>query len=92
MWLLKFHIAVSILCLLTCDGFLIACKKGIEENGWTSVKKSLFRRIVNHWIYFIPLMNVLAIVTTFMMISVKKSKYNKFIKEHGGENEQNNKN
>ena len=82
MWLLKLHIAISILCLLTCDGFQILCKQGIEENGWKSEKKnSLFKRIINHWIYFIPLMNFITVIATFMTIAVKKTEYDDFAKK-----------
>ena len=88
MWLLRLHIAVSILCLLTCDGFCILCKQGIEENGWKTEKKSLFKRIINHWIYFIPLMNFIAVIATFMMISVKKTKYEEFAKKQEGKKDE----
>ena len=81
MWLLKLHIAISVLCLLTCDGFCILGKQMIEDNGWKAEKKGLFKRILNHWIYFIPLMNFIAVIATFMMLTVKKTKYEEFAKK-----------
>ena len=81
MWLLKFHIAFSILCLLTADGFAVICKDGIKENGWFSEKKkNIFKRIINHWVYFIPIMNLITVIATFMLITVKKTKWDEFSK------------
>lgn len=81
MWLLKFHIAFSILCLLTADGFAVIFRDGIKENGWVSEKKkNIFKRIFNHWVYFIPFMNLLTVIATFMMITVKKTKWDEFSK------------
>lgn len=89
MWLLKFHIAFSILCLLTADGFAVIFRDGIKENGWVSEKKkNIFKRIFNHWIYFIPLMNFIAVIATFMIISVKKTKYEEFAKKLEGKKDE----
>lgn len=76
MWLLHLHVAISILCLLIVDGFSIICRDSIKENGWTPEKKTPFiKRILNHWILFIPFMNFIAVITTFLMISMKKEDF-----------------
>ena len=76
MWLLHLHVAISILCLLIVDGFSIIGREAIKENGWIPEKKTpFFKRILNHWILFIPFMNFIAVITTFLMISMKKEDF-----------------
>ena len=69
MWLLKFHFAFSILCMLTIFGFYWIFRKTISENGWGhsrvkygSLKRCLlFLRGVLAFTLcaFIPVLNVM---------------------------------
>lgn len=78
MWLLKLHFSVSIMCLLTFIGFREIAKDQIKENGYMSNHKK--KSIWAYWIFFIPIMNVMCVVTLFMMIFMKKNELEEFIK------------
>ena len=76
MWLLKLHIAISILCLLTFVGFKSVFKDKIKEHGYsTNEKKST---ILDYWVFLIPLLNIAMTITVFVAISIKKEDLNRF--------------
>lgn len=88
MWLLRLHIAISILLLLTGEGAFIVFRKIVIDNGWEVSKgiKRIICFIKRCLMYFIPLINFLIIITTLIMIFVKKEKYEKEIKERVRQN------
>lgn len=72
MWLLKLHIAFSILCLLTFVGFRTVFKDLILENGYEPSKKKA--GIGSYWVFFIPLLNIAFVLMLFVMMVVKQEK------------------
>lgn len=71
MWILNFHIAFSILCMLTFGGFRTVFKEQIIKNGYKSKgKKKPFIFIM--WIFFIPFLNVFTLIALFLMITKTK--------------------
>ena len=75
MWLIKLHIAVSILCLITFIGFKIVSKETIKSNGWLSGQKG---NILAYLAFFVPIMNVLMVLVLFLMIGMKKEEWERF--------------
>lgn len=73
MWLLKFHIAFSILCIITFCGFAKVCKEQIKQNGWLGEKKK--KEFFLWSLFFVPIMNVLFVFLLFMMIIMKKEDF-----------------
>ena len=85
MWLLRFHFAISVLCLITFIGFRAVYKDSIKENGWIDDKKP---KKMSAWLmFFVPLMNVLFVACLFMMILVKKQDFEKKCEEAKKNNE-----
>lgn len=83
MWLIRLHIAISILCLITFVGFKSVFKESIRNNGWLSEKK---KKNVFAWlVFFVPIMNILMILAVFMMIGMKKADFDELVK--AGESE-----
>lgn len=80
MWLLKFHLAVSILCWMTFVGFRTVFKDTIVKNGYQSSEKK--KRV--HWIFFVPLLNVGVVLVLLVMITMTKKELDKWIEEHKG--------
>ena len=79
MWLLRFHFAISVLCLITFIGFRTVYDDAIKENGWIDDKKP---KKMSAWlIFFVPLMNILSVACLFMMIFVKKQDFEKKCEE-----------
>jgi len=71
MWLIRLHIAISILCLITFIGFKSVCKETIRNNGWLSDKK---KKNVFAWlVFFVPIMNILMVLILFLMIGMKQA-------------------
>ncbi len=71
MWLLKLHFSISVLCLLTFLGFRKVFKEQIKENGYgLNQNKNIFSFIL---FFFVPILNVLMIISLFLMILVKKT-------------------
>ena len=81
MWLLKLHFAISILCLLTFVGFRTVGKEAIKNNGYESNEEKR-KNIFAYWIFFIPLLNVMATILVLVMISTKKTDLDKWVEEH----------
>lgn len=79
MWLLKLHIAFSILCLLTFVGFKTVFREMILENGYESNKKKA--GIKSYWVFFIPLLNIAFVLMLFVMMVVKKEKLLNWVEE-----------
>ena len=78
MWLLNFHLAVSILCLLTFLGFRAVFKEVIIQNGYTPSDK----KKKSYWIFFIPIMNICTTAMFFIMITMKKEDLDKWVADH----------
>lgn len=81
MWLIELHFSISVLCLLTFIGFRHILKDLFKKNGYIE-EKSKKKSIVNYWIFFVPFLNVMAVITEFIMFSVPKSDLEKWCKEH----------
>ena len=76
MWLLKLHFSISVLCLLSYFCILRFGRFRLSKNGWGypirgfSVKK--LRAIFGA---FIPILNVLLIITLVVMLCMKKKDF-----------------
>lgn len=70
MWLIKMHIAFSILCIITFLGFAKVYKDQIKENGWLSEDKKKSPGLFI--LFFVPIMNVIIVLALFVMIGTKK--------------------
>ena len=81
MWLLKLHFAISILCLLTFVGFKTIGKEAMKNNGYESNEKKK-KSILSYWIFFIPLLNIMAVIILLIMIGTKKADLDKWVEEH----------
>jgi len=81
MWLLKLHFAISILCLLTFAGFKTIGKDAIKNNGYENNEKKK-KSILAYWIFFVPLLNIMATISILVMISTKKTDLDKWVEEH----------
>ena len=70
MFLIKLHLAGSILCLLTFVGFCIVFKGTIKKNGWLDKESGwpLWKRAAGYLMLFVPILNILVLVCLFMMI------------------------
>lgn len=79
MWLLKLHIGVSILCLLTFYGFKVVFRELFKQNGYLSDdnkgKKSF-------WIFFIPILNVSVVCLMLIMMTMTKDELTKWCEDH----------
>lgn len=74
MWLLKLHFSISVLCLLTFLGFREVFKEQIKKNGYgLNQNKKIFSFISFILFFFVPILNVLMIISLFLMILVKKT-------------------
>lgn len=69
MWLLKLHIAISILCLLGTLGMTLAFKDRIKRfKSYRSSGKSIKRRTLKCFYFIFPVLNVLLFVTACVMV------------------------
>lgn len=82
MWLLKLHFSISVLCLITFIGFAKVFKENIKENGWKGEGNWKKNKVFICWIFFIPVMNIVAVLLTFMMIVTKKSEFDRMVEEN----------
>lgn len=80
MWLLKLHIAVSILCLLTFYGFKTVFKEMLEQNGYLKDKNKAKKKVF--WIFFVPILNVACVVMLFVMLTMTKEELTKWCEDH----------
>ena len=80
MWLLKFHLAFSILCLITFLGSREIYKDAIRKNGWKNEeeKKESFSAF---WVFFVPVINVMAVILVFVMAGMTKEKFDQMVEE-----------
>lgn len=75
MWLLKLHFSISVLCFLTYMGFRAVFKEKMKENGYLQEKK---KRKLSTWLLFlVPILNILLVITLFLMIVMKKDELDK---------------
>ena len=79
MWLLKLHIAISILCLLTFYGFRTVFNELLEQNGYLKVKG---QKKKGFWLFFVPILNVAFVVMLLVMLTTTKEELNKWCEEH----------
>lgn len=75
MWLIKLHIAISILCIITFIGFVKVCKETLKKNGWISETKK--RNILKWLAFFVPIMNVILVFILFIAIGMTKEEFYK---------------
>ena len=80
MGLIKFHIAFSLLCLITFYGFTKAFYNKLKEHGYINNDPNMNDVTLNFglWSFFIPIMNVLLVIVMFVMIFIKKDDLLKF--------------
>lgn len=88
MWLLKLHFSISVLCLITFIGFREVCRETVRNNGWKP-KEGAKKNVFWYLIFFVPIMNVLAVIIEFMMISTKQDDFEKFCEEQKKSAEEN---
>lgn len=69
MWLLKLHIAISVLCLLTYLGFRTACAEQIKSNGYTLCARGLIEKSL---MCFVPFFRIVNLFVLFVFITNKK--------------------
>lgn len=80
MWLLKLHIGISILCLLTFYGFRTVFKEVLEQNGYLKEKK---KPTITGWlVFFVPILNVAAVVVLFVTLTMTKEELNKWCEDY----------
>ena len=79
MWLLKFHLAFSFLCLITFLGFRHIGRDVIKKNGW--VNENAEKSILAFWIFFVPLINILAVIIILVMIGMTKEDFDKIVED-----------
>lgn len=87
MWLLKFHFAFSILCMITFIGFVKVFKEQLVQNGWTDGEKKK-KEYSSLLVFFVPILNIFCVLVGFMCILVSKKDFEKFreeLKEKAGE-------
>ena len=80
MWLLKLHIAISILCLLTFYGFKTILKEVLEQHGYLKGEKK--NKKAGPWVFFIPILNVTLVLILFVMLTMTKEDFDKWIEDH----------
>lgn len=80
MWLLKLHFSISILCLLIFLGFKKLCNDTITENGY--VYENNDNKSPAYWIFFIPVLNIIAVGVVFVMITTKREDFEKWCNIH----------
>ena len=81
MGLIKFHIAFSLLCLITFWGFTKVFYNMLKKNGYiNNDSNTKYDATLNFgiWSFFIPIMNVLLVIALLVMIVVKKDDLLKF--------------
>lgn len=85
MWLLRLHIAISILLLLTGEGTAIVLRGLIIKNEW-EVSRGI-KRIINFikrcFMYFIPLLNLMTVTVIFIQLVFKKEDFDDCVKSIG---------
>lgn len=85
MWLLKFHLAFSILCLITGFGFSKVCKQTIIDNGWITEESKEELKKNAKWPsylgFFVPIMNLLMVCLILVMVGMPKSKFDAYVEE-----------
>lgn len=86
MWLLKLHFSISVLCLVTFIGFVKVFKQQIKINGWANGEEKNKKSIFKYFIFFVPIMNIMAVIIMFVMISVKKKDFEQMCEESKKDN------
>ena len=89
MWLIRLHIAISILCLITFLGFVKVFKETIRNNGWLLEKKKKVK-LVAWLVFFVPIMNIMMVLVVFLTIGMKKADFEELtrkIEQEAGDSE-----
>lgn len=81
MWLLKLHFSISVLCLITFLGFRAVYKQQMKDNGWLDEEKKKKKSTFAYFVFFVPIMNILAVIIMFLMIGMKKKDFDKIYEE-----------
>lgn len=79
MWLLKFHLAVSILCLITFIGFRWVFKDLLKENGYIRDENGKRGNVL---IFFIPILNVASVLILFVLLTMTKEELSEWCEKH----------
>ena len=74
MWLIKLHIAFSVLCLVTFLGFRTVFRDAIKQNGWIPETKGAKKRnkLSAYLMLFCPIMNMLCVLMVLIEATVTK--------------------
>jgi len=56
-------------------------EEAIKNNGYGSNEKKK-ESILAYWIFFVPLLNIMATILILVMINMKKTDLDKWIEEH----------
>lgn len=81
MWLLKLHFAVSVLCLITFIGFRAVFREVIKDNGWFDEDKKRKKILTGYLVFFVPILNIFAVIIMLIMVSMKKKDFDKMCEE-----------
>lgn len=79
MWLLNFHLAFSILCLITFLGSRAIYKDVIRKNGWKNEEEEKKESLAAFC--FVPVINVMAVILVFVMAGMTKEKFDQMVEE-----------
>lgn len=85
MWLLKMHLAISVLCFITYFGVIITCKSILKEKGW-AFKKQRFWFVItwslNSIIFcMIPVINIFMAIMVVIMLGISKKEWDNITSE-----------
>ena len=67
--------------MMTFIGFKIVYKQQMKDNGWFGDEKSKKKSIFGYFMFFVPIMNILAVVIMFLMIGMKKKDFDKICED-----------
>lgn len=81
MWLLKFHVAFSILCILSMHGILILFRERYERYKKYKPKKRRFSKVDKYIVLFCPVINVLVLIALVYMALISDEECNEIIEK-----------
>lgn len=83
MFLIKLHIEISILILITAIGFLILGKEQIKKNGWVDLIDTNKKKDIRVFlIFFVPISNILMLLLIFVTIFKTREEIENMMEEN----------
>lgn len=67
--------------MLTFLGFREVYRQQVKDNGWIDEENKKKKGIFGYFMFFVPIMNVLAVIIMFLMIFVKKNDFDKMCED-----------